>query len=473
MTENDLRGALSRRQLMAWAAGGVAAGVLPLAGHAGDDGAKRPAATSPGSAALSETALTGKQVVVIGGGMAGMTAAKYLRLWGGRGVRVTLVEPEALYTSNIMSNLVLNGSRNVASLQFKRDALARKYGVVLRPGAVTAIDPAARRVTLADATTLAYDRLVLAPGVSFDEAYGLTQADYDARTPHAWRAGAQTTLLADQISAMSNGGTFVMTIPKAPYRCPPGPYERACVVADWLKKNKGPACRVIVLDENASIQAERHTFELAFSQIHAGIIQYLPATTGIAIDAATRRVSFVDQLGAPQSVQAQVVNPIPPHRAAGSAAGGWLAKAGLANGTDGRWAVVDVLSYESTAPGCTGIHVIGDASSCGMPKAGHVANQEGKICADAIVRLLGNTAPDPQPVANSACFSPITASTASWLSAVYQYDATERKMKVASNGGKIVVDGAPAVPTEAAKIDSDNFKNMGTWFTTLMGDTLG
>ena len=218
---------------------------------------------------------------------------------------------------------------------------------------------------------------------------------------------------------------------------------------------------------------ERHTFELAFSQIHAGIIQYLPATTGIAIDAATRRVSFVDQLGAPQSVQAQVVNPIPPHRAAGSAAGGWLAKAGLANGTDGRWAVVDVLSYESTAPGCTGIHVIGDASSCGMPKAGHVANQEGKICADAIVRLLGNTAPDPQPVANSACFSPITASTASWLSAVYQYDATERKMKVASNGGKIVVDGAPAVPTEAAKIDSDNFKNMGTWFTTLMGDTLG
>lgn len=468
MNEQDLQRALSRRRLMGWAAGGMAAGLLPLAGRA-DDGS---APISAASDALAQTGLSGKRVVVIGAGMAGMTAAKYLRLWGGRGVQVTLVEPDALYTSNIMSNLVLNGSRNVASLQFKRDALARKYGVILKVGSVAAIDPAARRVTLADKSALAYDRLVIAPGVSFDDAYGLTQADYDTRTPHAWRAGPQTTLLRDQIAAMRNGDTFLMTIPKAPYRCPPGPYERACVVADWLKKSKGPACRVVVLDENASIQAERHTFELAFSQIHAGVIQYLPGISGIAIDATSKRVSYVDVLGATQTVAAQVVNPIPPHRAVGSAAGGWLAAAGLANGAEGRWASVDVLSYESTAPGCAGIHVIGDASSCGMPKAGHVANQEGKICADAILRLLGNTAPDAQPVANSACFSPITASTASWLSAVYQYDPTERKMKVASNGGKIVVDGAPAVPTEAGAIDSDNFKNMGIWFTTLMGDTL-
>jgi NADPH-dependent 2,4-dienoyl-CoA reductase/sulfur reductase-like enzyme len=326
-------------------------------------------------------------------------------------------------------------------------------------------------VTLADKNVLAYDRLVLAPGVSFDEAYGLKQSDYDARTPHAWRAGAQTTLLRNQVAAMRNGDTFVMTIPKAPYRCPPGPYERACVVADYLKKAKGPNCRVLVLDENLSIQAERHTFELAFAQIHAGVIRYVPGVSDIRIDASTKQVTFVDQLKAPQTVQARVVNPIVPHRATGSAPGGWLAQAGLNNGTEGRWANVDVLSYESTALPGSGIHVIGDASSCGMPKAGHVANQEAKICADAIVRLFLNGQPDPQPVANSACFSPITSSTASWLTAVYQYDPSDRKMKVASSGGKTVVNGAPATATEAAAINSDHFEDIGIWFKTLMGDT--
>ena len=458
----------SRRQLIGLAAGGLAAGLLPLQGWADDDEGD---SSRNATLALASTGLVGKRVVVVGGGMAGMTAAKYLRLWGGTGVQVTLVEPDAQYTSSIMSNLVLNGSRSIASLQFKRDALAAKYGVQFKSGSAAAIDAASHTVTLAGGTSLSYDRLVLAPGVSFDDAYGLTQSDYDARTPHAWRAGAQTTLLRNQIAAMRNGDVFVMTIPKSPYRCPPGPYERACVVADYLKKAKGPACKVIVLDENLSIQAERHTFELAFGQIHAGVIQYVPGVTSITIDAATKVVSYVDQLGGPQVVQAKVVNPIVPHRAAGSASGDWLALAGLNNGSGGRWATVDVLSYESTAPGAAGIHVIGDASSCGLPKAGHVANQEAKICADAILRLLGGAAPDPQPVANSACFSPITAKTASWLTAVYQYDAATASMKVASNGGKTMVNGTPATATESAAIDSDNFQNMGIWFNTLMRDT--
>ena len=460
---------ISRRQLVGWAAGGMATGLLPLAGWADDD--RSPSSNSTSSLALAGAGVTGKKVVVVGGGMAGMTAAKYLRLWGGSGLQVTLVEPDAVYTSSIMSNLVLNGSRTVASLQFTRDALTSKYGVARVSGSVVAVNPGARTVTLADKTVLAYDRLVLAPGVSFDDAYGLTQSDYDARTPHAWRAGAQTTLLRNQVAAMRNGDTFVMTIPKAPYRCPPGPYERACVVADYLKKAKGPNCRVLVLDENLSIQAERHTFELAFTQIHAGVIRYVPGVSDIRIDATTKQVAYVDPLKAPQTVQARVVNPIAPHRATGSAPGGWLAQAGLNNGVDGRWANVDVLSYESTALPGSGIHVIGDASSCGMPKAGHVANQEAKICADAIVRLFLNGQPDPQPVANSACFSPITSSTASWLTAVYQYDPTDRKMKVASSGGRTVINGAPATATEAAAINSDNFEDMGIWFKTLMGDT--
>jgi sulfide dehydrogenase [flavocytochrome c] flavoprotein subunit len=460
---------MSRRQLVGWATAGMATGLLPIAGLADDDESTSTNRTT--SLALASTGIAGKRVVVVGGGMAGMTAAKYLRLWGGSGLQVTLVEPDAFYTSNIMSNLVLNGSRTVASLQFTRDALAARYGVVRVSGSVVAINPGARSVTLADKTVLGYDRLVLAPGVTFDDAYGLTQSDYDARTPHAWRAGAHTTLLRKQVAAMRNGDTFVMTIPKAPYRCPPGPYERACVVADYLKKVKGQNCKVLVLDENPSIQAERHTFELAFAQIHAGVVHYAPGVSEIRIDATTRQVDYVDNLKSRQTLMAQVVNPIAPHRATGSAPGGWLALAGLNNGTDGRWANVDVLSYESSALPGSGIHVIGDASSCGMPKAGHVANQEAKICADAIVRLFLNGQPDPQPVANSACFSPITSSTASWLTAVYQFDPADRKMKVASSGGKTIVNGAPATPTEAAAINSDNFKDMGIWFKTLMSDT--
>ena len=472
MNDKSLDRALSRRQLMGLAAGGLATGLLPLKGWADDEGKS----SSSTTLALASSGPVGKRVVVVGGGMAGMTAAKYLRLWGGTGVQVTLVEPDALYTSSIMSNLVLNGSRNIASLQFNRDALAAKYGVQFESGSVTAVDAASRTVTLAGGLALSYDRLVLAPGVSFDKAYGLTPTDYDTRTPHAWRAGAQTTLLRNQIAAMRDGDVFVMTIPKSPYRCPPGPYERACVVADYLKKAKGPSCKVIVLDENLSIQAERHTFELAFSQIHAGIIQYVPGVENIQIDADTKVVSYdlKDQLDGSKTthvVQATVVNPIVPHRAAGSATGGWLEQAGLNNGSGGRWATVNVLSYESTAPGGAGIHVIGDASSCGLPKAGHVANQEAKICADAILRLLDSSAPDPQPVANSACFSPITDKTASWLTAVYQYDAATASMKVASNGGKTIVNGAPATATEAAAINSDNFQDMGIWFNTLMRDT--
>ncbi len=458
---------LSRRQWLALAASGLAAGLAPRAGWADDDNDAQPS-TVP---ALADSGLTGQRVVVVGAGMAGMTAAKYLRLWGGPGVAVTLVEPDALYTSSIMSNLVVTGGRTLASLQFTRELLVANYGVTLRSGTVVALDPAARTVRLGDGTVLPYDRIVLAPGVSFDEAYGLTQADYDTRTPHAWRGGAQTTLLAGQVAAMRNGDTFLMTIPKAPYRCPPGPYERACVVADYLKRTQGPNCRVVVLDENLAIQAERQTFETAFSQTHAGVIEYVPGVSQIAIQPGTREVRYVDALGTPVTRQAQVINPIVPHRASGSAPGGWMAAAGLINSADGRWANVDVLSYESTAPGAAGVHVIGDAASCGMPKAGHVANQEAKICADAIVRLLQGGKPHAQPVATSACYSPITASTASWLTATYQYDPVERKMKVASHGGQTVVNGAPATATEAATVDSDNFKDMGTWFTTLMRDT--
>lgn len=459
---------MNRRLALRWSATGLLGTLFPLLGRTdSDDDGHATRGDTPSSGQQIALATTGiaAHVVVVGGGMAGAAAAKYLRLWGGTGLRVTLVEPDDAYTSNIMSNLVLTGARSAASLRYTWTALEANYGVSRRKARVQAVDPAARRITLSDGSTLSYDRLILAPGVDFDDAYGLTAQDYATRTPHAWRAGPQTTLLQQQLADAVDGDTYVLTIPLAPYRCPPGPYERACLVADYLKTRKGPNCRVLVLDENPRIQAEAVNFGKAFNVIHAGTVNYQSGVSGIAIDPLARTVTYRDKAGTLQSTSARIINPIPPQRATGSAPGDWLAAAGLANTTDGRWAKVHPLTYESTA--AAGVHVIGDAAQCGLPKAGHVGNQEAKICADAIVRLLGGQSPDGAPVANSACYSPITASTASWLTAVYQYDPVSQTMKVAANGGVM----AGAAPTEAASINAKNFTQMGTWFTTLMGDT--
>lgn len=462
---NSSNNTLARRQWLMLAGAGVVTGLVPTLGWTDDHSeSSSSTATSTGRAvAPAVTGLRGK-IVVVGGGMAGVTAAKYLRMWGGAGLSITLVEPDKAYTSSIMSNMVLSGGRTLASLSYTHAKLQSNYAITVRRAALTAINTAGKQITLSDGSSLPYDRLVLAPGVEFEDAYGLTQADYDTRTPHAWRAGPQTQLLRNQLAGMTSGATFVMTIPKAPYRCPPGPYERACLVADYVKRAKIPGAKVIVLDENPAIQAEAHTFNEAFTVIHSPVISYRPGVSDIQINAATKVVTY-SQAGVTSTINAQVVNPIVPHRATGSSASGWMTAAGLANGTNGRWAKVNVLSYESTA--VAGIHIIGDASQCGLPKAGHVANQEAKICADAIVRLLGGSQPDSGPVANSACYSPITASTASWLTAVYQYDAATGSMAVASNGGKT----AGAAPTESATISRKNFQNMNVWFNTLMGDT--
>jgi len=471
---------LARRRWLMLAGASAITALVPTLGWSDDDEDEGDAGSSTSAISPAATGLTGRMVVV-GGGMAGVTAAKYLRLWGGSGLTITLVEPATTYVSNIMSNLVLNGSRTVTSLGYTHGKLTTQYGVNIVRASVTGIDKANKTLTLSDGVSLPYDRLVLAPGVEFEDAYGLTQTDYETRTPHAWRAGPQTQLLRDQLAAMPSNGTFVMTIPKAPYRCPPGPYERACLVADFLKTTKGSGSKVIVLDENfptdaanpyTAIQAEAHTFTQAFTVTHAGVVDYQPGVTDIRIDPATKAVSYTDRMGVPHTVNPQVVNPIPPHRASGSSASGWLTQAGLANGANGKWALVNALSFESTAAGAAGVHVIGDASQCGLPKAGHVANQEAKICADAIVRALSGQQPDPAPVANSACYSPITASTASWLTAVYQYDEVNKKFVVANGDGK--GNGgitAGAKPVESATISSKNFQQMNTWFNALMGDS--
>ena len=418
---------------------GVGASAAGLAGLA------RAATPAQLGSVPGNTGIRGR-VVVIGGGMAGATVAKYLRLWGGTGVAVTLVERETAYTSNILSNLVLNGQRTVTSLQFGYANLATRYGVGLVKGDVAAIDPVGHSITLADGRKLPYDRLVVAPGVDFDIFAGLESPTAQAKVPHAWKAGPQTTQLRNMLLAMKPGGVFAMTIPAKPYRCPPGPYERACVVADWLKKNRAGA-KVIVLDANPGIIAEPLAFANAFDVVHKGVIEYHAGVSINSIDASTMTLNT--NLGA---LKANVINAIPPHRA-----GKVVTSNGLAN-VGGRWAGVDVLTYQSTV--APGIHIIGDASATTQPKAGHIANQEAKICADAIVRLLAGGSPDPSPITNSACYSPITADTASWLTAVFVYDPVSGSMQP-----------VPGAAGEAAMRSKDNYEEMFKWFNTLMEDS--
>jgi NADPH-dependent 2,4-dienoyl-CoA reductase/sulfur reductase-like enzyme len=394
------------------------------------------------------------RVVVIGGGMAGATVAKYLRMWGGTGVDVTLIERASAYTSSIMSNLVLNGQRTIQSLQYGYGTLANRYGIQMVQGDVSSIDPVGHKVTLIGGKVLPYDRLVIAPGIDFDFASvrGLETTDAQAKFPHAWKAGQQTTDLRNMITAMpEKNGVFVMSIPKAPYRCPPGPYERACVVADWLNRNK-PGSRVIVLDANAGITAEPHAFTEGFF-LHG--IEYHPNAVIDHVDAGTMSI----YTAAGNVIGANVINVIPPHKA-----GQIVIDAGLANvlNSVGKpcWAGVNVLSYESTAQAAKHIHVIGDASSTTQPKAGHIANQEAKVCADAIVRLFGGKQPDQSPVTNSSCYSPITQDTASWLTNVFAYDTASGTMK-STTGGNV----------EAAARSQDNYQDMIKWFNTLMADS--
>lgn len=406
----------------------------------------------------TNTGISGN-IVIVGGGMAGVTLAKYLRLWGGTGVKVTLIEKAPSYTSNIMSNKVLTGQMTLADLNYVYDTLTSHYGVQLVSGTVTGIDTDAQTVGLERGDSYGYDRLVLAPGLEFDLLPGMSNlTQYDELIPHAWQAGPQTQLLRDQLVSMANGADVVITIPKAPYRCPPGPYERACVVADWLARNKSRS-QVIVLDANADILVERANFYSAFNGDYGYTVEYQPGCKDLKIeDVMNRTVSYVDVNGKQQILTAGVLNPIPPQRAPQ-----WLADAGLFDPTAGeRSAPVNVLSYESTRVPL--VHVIGDASSTTQPKAGHIGNQQAKTCADAILRLLQNQPLDPAPVTNSACYTPITATTATWLSAVYQYDAETETMTIPDQHNS-------RTAISAAEATEENYKDMQVWFKTLMADT--
>ena len=239
--------------------------------------------------ALSPPITPKARVIVIGGGMGGATVAKYLRLWGDD-VAVTLVERNARYVSNILSSLVLTGQRTIPNLTFGYDTLRNRYGVEVIIDDVAEVDPVRVAVKLTSGKKLSADRIVMAPGIDFESVPGLD----DTRMPHAWKAGDQTDLLAKQLGRMPENGIVVLTVPKAPYRCPPGPYERACLIADWLKTTK-PRAKLILLDANPDIAVEKDIFGRAFSGPYAQVIEY---RSGVEVTSADSRAdAVIDECG--------------------------------------------------------------------------------------------------------------------------------------------------------------------------------
>lgn len=393
-------------------------------------------AITPGMAADTTT----PHIVVIGGGFSGATCAKYLKMWGGSSVTVTIIEANSTYVSPILSNLVLNDQKTTSDLSFTYGELSSKYGINMIHTTVNSVDKTNQSLNLGNGTTIRYDKLVLAAGIDFIKAN-----DYDiTKVPHAWKAGEQTNLLKEQIDAMVDGDTFTMTIPAAPYRCPPGPYERACVVADYLKNVKGYAnCKVNVLDANANITVEADTFGAKFAQYG---VEYKPSTTVTAVDDNTKTLTYTEN-GESKTLISKVLNVIPNQKAAPI-----VFKAGV---NSGNWAPVNPLSYESVMS--SGIYIIGDSQGTGQPKAGHMGNSEAKVCADAILRTLNGVALYDSPKTNSACYSPTSTNEASWLTAVFKYDATENKMVVSN-----IAAGEPT---------TSNYSKMFMWSGNLFSDT--
>ncbi|CAA6815732.1 MAG: Sulfide dehydrogenase [flavocytochrome C] flavoprotein chain precursor (EC [uncultured Sulfurovum sp.] len=379
-------------------------------------------------------------VVVVGGGFAGATCAKYLKMWGGSSIDVTVIEANSTYVSPILSNLVLNGQKTTSDLSFTYGSYSSKYGINMVHSTVNAVDKTNQTLTLANGNTVNYDKLVLAPGIDF-----MKTNDYDiSKVPHAWKAGEQTNLLKAQIDAMNDGDTFTMTIPAAPYRCPPGPYERACVVADYLKNTKGHTnSKVVVLDANAKIIVEEETFGAKFSEYG---VEYKPSTTVTNVDDTSKTVTYIEA-GSSKTLASTVLNVIPNQKAASV-----IFTAGV---NSGNWAPINPLSYESVL--ASGIYVIGDSQATGQPKAGHIGNSEAKVCADAILRTLSGTALYASPKTNSACYSPTSATEASWLTGVFKYDADTQTM-VASN-------------TAAGASSTANYPKMFNWSGNLFADT--
>jgi len=393
---------MHRRDFLKFSSAAALAGMLPRFGRASGQARRR--------------------VVVVGGGFAGATVAKYLRLWSSAAVEVVVVEPSPVFISCPMSNLVLGGSLQLSDMTFGYGAL-QQHGIQWVQDAMMSIDADGKKIVM-QRGELSYDKLVLAPGVDFiyDDLPTLQSDEARKAVPHAWKAGEQTLRLQQQLQAMPDNGIFVISIPLMPYRCPPGPYERASQVAAYFSKHK-PRAKILILDTNPDITSKKALFTRAWAELYPGMIEYRPNSKVVDVNVTARTVQTEFE-----TVKFDVLNLIPPQRA------GLPAQlAGVAN-IDRGWCEVDFITYESAV--VPNVHVIGDAVSAGLPKSAHMATSHAHVCAAAIAAIMDDRAPDPAPVFANTCYSFVDDRQAMHVAHVYRYD-TNKKMMLAAEGGGV------------------------------------
>jgi NADPH-dependent 2,4-dienoyl-CoA reductase/sulfur reductase-like enzyme len=409
------------------------------------------AAASAAALPLPALAQNPPRVVVIGGGFAGTSCARALKKLD-PAIAVTLVETNRTFTACPFSNGVIAGLRELAAQQFGYDKVAAD-GVVLAHGTANIVDAQARSITVGDGTRLNYDRLVLAPGIDlrWDALPGYDRAAAE-RMPHAWIAGDQTLLLRRQLEAMEDGGVVVMAAPANPFRCPPGPYERASLIAHYLKTRK-PRSKLIVLDAKDQFSKQR-LFQNAWKELYPNHLEWVSLSSGgkvTSVDPATN--TLVTDFG---RHQAKVANVIPPQKA------GRIAElAGVADRTG--WCPIDPVTFESKL--VPNIHVLGDATIAGgMPKSAFTANAQAKVCAAAIARLIGNQTP-AEPKLINTCYSLVAPDYGIHVAGVYR-PVNGVLTEVEGSGGVSQVD-APA----ATRALEANFAN--GWFNTITSEVFG
>jgi NADPH-dependent 2,4-dienoyl-CoA reductase/sulfur reductase-like enzyme len=393
------------------------------------------------------------KVVVIGGGYGGATAAKYVRMLSDYKIDVVLIEPQDAFVSCPMSNLVVSGVKQIDYLTTSYVGLSKNHGITVVKDFADSIDSVKKTVTLRGGSVIAYDKLVVSPGVDllFGGVDGLQAANASGQILQAWKAGPETVALRKQLEAMPDGGVFAITIPEAPYRCPPGPYERASVVAGYFKAAK-PRSKVLILDANPDVTSKAGLFKKVWAEQYKGMVEYRPQHKAVAVDAKTNTVKFDVQ----DDVKAAVLNIIPSMRA-----GAIAVKTGLNNQANNRWCGVNYLTFESTA--AKDVHVLGDSIQVApaMPKSGHMANSHGKVAASAIVAQLSGWDVNPAPMLTNTCYSFIDEKNVVHVASVHAYVAAEKTFKTVAGSG-----GLSTAPSELEGIYALN------WASNIWADSL-
>jgi sulfide dehydrogenase [flavocytochrome c] flavoprotein subunit len=392
-----------------------------------------------------------KQVVIVGGGVGGATAAKYIRR-ADSSVEVTLIEPNKHYYTCFMSNEVIGGDRSMDSIKFGYDGL-RKHGVTVVHDMVTAIDAKGRKVTTKGGKSFGYDRCIVAPGISFVDNIEGYDAAAAEKMPHAWKAGPQTALLRKQLEAMADGGMVLIAPPPNPFRCPPGPYERACQIAHYLKSHK-PKSKILILDSKDKF-SKQGLFTQAWDRHYKGMIEWVKAVdTGGGVKSVNAAAGTVSTEF--EEYKPAVTNIIPAQKA------GTIAEvAGLTD--DKGWCPVEGKTFESTLH--KGIHVIGDAAiQSPLPKSGYAANSEAKVVAAAVVDLVNGREPGTPSWVNT-CYSIVAPQDG--ISVAMVYNLVDGKVaKVKGSGGLTPMDSSPA--DRAREVQYAH-----SWFNNITNDIFG